>query len=68
MNIQNKEKLLKVAEQQQQATCKRTLHGFSTEILKVRRLGKMYFKFQKITTSNADPSTQRNNLPRFKDN
>lgn len=68
MKVQNKEKLLKVAKQQQQATCKRTPRGFPTEILKVRGLGKMYFKFQKTTTSNANHSTQGNDLSRFKDN
>lgn len=68
MNVQNKEKLLRVAKQQQQAMCKRTPRGLSTEILKVRGLGKTYFKFQKATTSNADDSTQGNDLSRFKDN
>lgn len=68
MNTQNKEKLLKVAKQQQQPTCQRTPRGFSTEILEVRGLRKMYFKFQKTTTRNADRSTQGNDLSRFKDN
>lgn len=68
MNVQNKEKLLRVAKQQQQATCKRTPRGFSTEILKVRGLGKTYFKFQKTAAINTNHPTQGNDLSRFKDN
>lgn len=60
MNIQNKKKATESfkrssKDHKQKQAIKITLE-FSTETLKVRGFGKMYFKFQKTTTSNNSTS------------